>query len=127
MSQLSRQIEVEIAKNNYSIKFPNSGELMDIDLLKVQITNGRYDSFKFSLNPSFQNTALKVDAVAFFNTMVPKLKKDMTVKSFFDLEEEQLQVLVKVYEDEILPWLEEWMTVLSAPASADQGSNEKGE
>lgn len=117
---LSREIVVEVVKNNYTIKFPNTGELLDIDLLKIQITNGRYDTLKFSLNPSFQHTALKVDTVAFFNTMVPKLKKDLTVKSLFDLEEDQLMVLVKVYEDEVLPWLEEWESILRNPVSASE-------
>lgn len=123
MSNLPRQIEVAVNSNVYNVKFPNSGEIMDIELLKLQITNGRYDTLKFSINPMFQAQALKVDAVAFFNIMVPGLKKDLTTKSLFDLEEEQLNVIVKQYEDVVLPWYEEWMTVLSNPVS--QEGNQK--
>lgn len=125
MSQLSRKIDVQILENMYTVKVPNTGELMDIDLLKVQITNGRYDILKFSVNPMFQNTAAKVDAVAFLNTMVPDLKKHLNVKSFFDLEEDQMQVLVRIYEDEILPWFEEWMTALATPQSTDADKDKK--
>jgi hypothetical protein len=124
MPSLSRSIDVEIRQNIYNVKFPNSGELMDIDLLKLQITNGRYDSLKFSLNPSFQAQALKVDAVAFFNTMLPKLRTDLAVKSIFDLDEDQMLVIVKAFEDTVLPWFEEWQTVLATPVSKEETKEE---
>lgn len=120
MANLSRSIEVTINQNVYTIKYPNVGLQMDMDILRMQMSGDKYDALKFSFNPSFQRQALILDAVATFNTLIPQLRKDLTVKSMFELEREQMDVIVKAYEEEFLPWYEEWNTALNKPKSEEK-------
>lgn len=110
-----KQITLTIGSNEYVAKFPNSGQLMDMDILRAQITNEKYEYFKYSLTPSFQKTALKADMIAAFNTVIPQLKKDLNVTSLFLLEEDQMNDLIKVYTEDFLPWFEEISDVLNKP------------
>lgn len=108
MSTLSRAIEIVIKGNTYKATYPTVGQLMDIDILKLQMTNDKYDVMKFSYNASFQRRVLEAEAVATFNVLIPTLKADLTVKSMFDLSREEMDIVVKAYEDQFLPWFEEW-------------------
>jgi hypothetical protein len=110
---LSRTIDVDIKGNKYSINYPTVGQQMDMDILKLQMTSDKYDVMKFSFNPSFQRRALEADAVSTVNILIPGLRKDLTVKSMFDLSREEMDIVIKTYEEDILPWLEEWNTLLS--------------
>jgi hypothetical protein len=119
MNTPSKLLPVEIGGNSYSIKFPNTGEQMDIDLLKVQLSDGKYEALKYSVNKLLADQATVIETIATFNILIPQLKKDLNVKSMRDLELGQMNQIVKVYEDEFLPWYEEWITILKADKSED--------
>lgn len=113
MSNLNRTVTVTIGPNDYDIPFPNTGQILDIEVLKLSITRDKFEQFKFSFNPTFQKQALVAETVATFNTLIPKLKKDLAVDSMLDLPMEQMDSLVKVYQEVYLPWYEEWLTQIA--------------
>lgn len=115
MATPSRKIEICIGHNSYEVKFPNTGQLLDIELLKIQMSNNQYDTLKFSFNPVFKRQVVTIDCVATFNTLIPKLREDLNVKSMYTLEVEQMSEILKVYEEIFLPWYEEWDSILSNP------------
>ena len=104
MNTPSRTIAIQIGNNSYDVKFPNVGELIDIDVMKLRITNDKYESLKFSINPRFIASAIQAEAIATFSVLIPKLREDLTVKSFLHLKVEEAQTLVKAYTDQYLPW-----------------------
>lgn len=115
MSLPSRSIVINIGPNEYPITYPNVGKQLDIDLLKLQMSNNTYDQLRYSFNPSFVKKADQLDAVATFNILIPKLKKDITVTSLLNLESEQFEQVLSAYIDQFLPWYEEWNLALSKP------------
>lgn len=105
--------------NNYDIKYPTVGLLFDIEMMKLRLTDGRYDTLRFSYNPTFIKQADIVDTISTLSVLVPDLKKDILVRNFFDLAPDQIDVLVKVYNDQILPWLTEWDTYFKTPIASE--------
>lgn len=100
-----RKTVINVLNNEYEVKYPNTGEALDIALLKLQISE-KYDLMKFSFNPEFQKEVLKIDAMATFSILVPQLKKDLNVKSFYELEEEQMDQVIVCYVEQFLTWYE---------------------
>lgn len=103
-SLLNTTTVLNIRINEYHVKYPNTGEQIDIELLKAKIADGNYDTLRFSMNPLFQEQANKIDMIATFNILIPELKKDINVKSLFHLTEEQSDELLEVYLKQFLPW-----------------------
>lgn len=114
-TNLSRKTFVTIGPNEYEINYPNVGQQLDIEILKLQISGDKYDTMKFSYNPVFFKQIERIDAIATFSTLIPSLKKDLTVKSLLELSDEQFETITKAYSETYLPWYDEWQVKLSTP------------
>jgi hypothetical protein len=99
----------------FTIDFPNTGKMLDIELMKVQLSDGKYDTLKYSFNTVFQQQAVRIEAIATFITLIPDLKEQLNVKSMLHLEYEDMALIESMYVEQFLPWYEEWMTLLSKP------------
>lgn len=102
-------------ENTYEVKLPNTGEELDIAGLLYGYTNDRYDKYKISYLDLFQREAIKVEAMAFFWILIPKLKEDLNVKSFLQLDHEKMARLVDAYETQFFPWYEQWQAIFATP------------
>lgn len=120
-----RSITVTIQKNDYEIAYPNTGQQIDIEILKAKISDGNYDSLRFSGNPLFQEQADRIDMIATFTTLIPNLKQDMNVKSFFDLAEEESNELMEVYNEQFIPWFIEIKKSIKQAMSSKKKQEEK--
>lgn len=103
-SNFKRSVDILINKNTYTLSYPNTGQLIDIELLKAKIADGNYDVLRFSTNPLFREQADKIDMIATFNVLIPSLREDLTVKSLFELSEEEADELLNVYREQFLTW-----------------------
>lgn len=112
---MDRTVTLDIRGNIYTIDYPNTGQQIDVELLKARIADGNYEMLRLSNNPLFQDQADRIDMIATFSILIPKLKKDLNVETFFALKEEECDVLVKVYEDQFIPWFTEIKTAIRNP------------
>lgn len=117
---LPQSVFISILTNEYEVKLPNTGEELDIAILMQSITRDKYDSFKLSYSPLLQREALKVETIAYFNTLIPKLKEDLNVKSLYILKHDQMDVLIDAYLTQFLPWFEEWQAFFNKPKTEDK-------
>lgn len=115
---------LEVLKNSYQIDYPNTGSQIDIELMKARMTDGSYDTLRFSVNPIFQAQADKIDMIATFSVLVPKLKEALNVKSFFDLQEEESDVLMTAYAEQFIPFYVKIKTAIRTP-KAEQEEQER--
>ncbi|SEW37424.1 hypothetical protein [Chitinophaga arvensicola] len=113
-----RSVSIKIGSNDYTLHYPNTGQWIDIDVLKSQFSNGNYEKLKYSYDPGFLRSAITIDAVALLNVLVPKLKEDLTVKSLFMLDREKMDLVLEEYLVKVVPWLEQWEKLLSTPIAA---------
>lgn len=112
---MNRTTTLEVLNNSYTVDYPNTGNQIDIELLKAKISDGNYDTLRFSSNPLFQAQADVIDMIATFSVLAPQLKEDMNVKSFFELQEEETDVLMKVYTEQFIPWFIKIKTTIRKP------------
>lgn len=126
-SQLpSRSIKVTISNREYSIKFPNNGQFIDIERNKIDLSNGNLKNMLFG-TPSGQLAYILIEAVATFSILIPDLVKDLDVKSLLELDPYQSKQLVSAYEKHYYPWIEKWREVINAPVEQEdkEGDDEK--
>lgn len=107
-----RQINLVIEQNTYSVKFPTIGQMMDIENMKMALTNGSYaDMLRSGLKSSFYNTEM-VDTISHFWVLIPELRTDLAVKTYTELDPFLGKKMLKVYRQQFLPWYEVLMTEL---------------
>lgn len=110
-----RSVSINVGSNEYSINYPNTGQWIDIDVLKSQFSNGNYEKLKYSYDPGFLRSAITIDAVAVLSVLAPQLKEDLTVKSLFALDREKMDTVLEAYLSKVVPWFEQWEQILSKP------------
>lgn len=106
---IEREITVTYNGNKFQVKFPNVGQMIDIESLKNGLTGGKYGSFAASGVKSMYFILDMVDTIAFLTVMCPKLKKAVMDeededKDFMKMKPETLKELIGVYKKQILPW-----------------------
>lgn len=104
----------------FVVTFPNTGEMMNIELLKIQLSDGKFDTLKFSYNEMFIQQAIRIEAIATFSILLPTLKEALNVKSFLALDYEHAEIITKMYIDQFLPWYEEWLVLLNKPKEEEK-------
>lgn len=112
-------------KHDYEITYKsafNTGKLLDIEILKMQLSGDKYSVFKTSYLVSMQKQALNIDMIATFNTLIPDLKKNLTVKNFLDLDQLEFDEILKVYIEDFLPWYNDWVNFLNDPKSEEESA-----
>lgn len=108
----SNQIKVTIGQNPYEIKFPTNGQLIDIERMKIQLTNGTHKDMLFGSGNS-QQAYFLVEAIATFTILLPNLNKDLTVSNLLELNPYQSKSILEAYEKTYFPWMQEWNKVLN--------------
>lgn len=98
---MERKKNIDINGIIYTVEFPNNGSLIDIDLMKLQLSGNRYADVK----KNFPQRGKEIDMLATLVVVVPNLEKDLNV-SLFSLKPEQQAELMDAYENQLLPWFE---------------------
>lgn len=102
------QKTIKIQDNSYSLKYPTVGQMIDIKVLENQLSkgtlkdclvNGLYDDI---------DVYLAVKTIAHVSVLIPSLKKDLKVDDILNIQFDDFQELIEVFNTEIFPWLEEW-------------------
>ena len=96
----------------HTIKFPKTGELIDIENDKKLIANNNYRGFNLQDN-STSFAKMSIDTIATFQTLLPDLISNFNVKNYFEMELIDMKKLISVYAKQFLPWYNEWITILS--------------
>lgn len=114
----SKNISFRIGDNTYDVKYPNTGQMLQIESLKFALTQNGYNSLVGGDTTASQIARFTTDMIAFFTTCCPKLKKDLNVDTFSELEATSSKKLLQVYIKSIIPWLTEWEIILNTDDDA---------
>ena len=125
---IEREITVEYNGKKFQVKFPNVGQMIDIESLKNGLTGGKYGSFAASGVKSMYFILDMVDTIAFLTVMCPKLKNFITEEEdgidYTQMKPETVKTLVTVYKEQILPWYSKIMGQLYSSATNDTTEQE---
>jgi hypothetical protein len=114
----SRELKVIIGKNPYSIKLPNNGQLIDIEVNKLTVTNGMHKDLVYGSAAS-REAYLAVEAGCTFTILIPDLATDLNVKTLFNLDMLQSKSVTKAYQ-KYYDWMEEWRAALNEEEAAEK-------
>ena len=110
MTPKTKKFELEGVQ--YEITFPNVGQYLDIENMKMALTNNTYSTMLQSrLRSSFFALDL-VDSISIMYILVPSLRKDLNVKEYTELDPFMAKKLISVYQKQIKPWYDELMAEL---------------
>lgn len=126
-STLAPSVFISLLNSEYEVKLPNTGQELDVAILLQQMSNEKYESFKLSYLPSMQREAVKLETMAYFNVLIPKLKADLTVKSLYELKRDQMDALIDAYLNQFLPWFEEWQVTFNKPKATEEEAKKPDE
>lgn len=113
MKTPNKSISFSIENNEYSVLWPNNGQFIEIESMKLALTRDTYNSM-LGGNISSQYAKYTVDMIAFLSVCCPKLKKDLNVESFSELDMLSSKKILNVYIKTILPWITEWENLLNS-------------
>ncbi len=112
MTILQKNLVFKLDGNQYEIKFPNVGQYMDIENMRIGLTNGAYvDLIRTGLKSAHFQVDL-VDAISVLYVLVPNLRGDLNVTNYNDLDVFTAKKIVNVYKRDIKPWFEGLMEEL---------------
>lgn len=115
---IEREIAINYNGKKFIVKFPNVGQLMDIEALKVALTGGKYGTFAASGIKSMYFVLDMVDAISFFSVMCPRLKNFITEEDvevdYTQMNSQSIKPLVDIYKKEVAPWYNKVMSELYA-------------
>jgi len=87
-----------------SVYFPNIGQYLDIESLKLSLSANNYNQL-LSAGTVGAIWALDiVDAVAHLQVLCPGLGRDLSFNSYLDIPIQKANQIVSVYKDQFLPW-----------------------
>lgn len=112
MNSIQREIQFKIGERNFFAKFPNVGQIIDMESLKQALTNNRYGTMSASGIKSMYMALDLVDAIAFYQVCVPAVSKYFDIKNYANLELDQIKDLVDAYLNQIKPWYDELLAQL---------------
>lgn len=105
---IEREIVIDYNGKKFNIKFPNVGQMIDIESLKSALTGGKYGSFAASGIKSMYFVLDMVDTIAFLSVVCPRLKTFVAGEEdnmdYTEMKPETIKELVNIYKKKILPW-----------------------
>lgn len=107
MNAIQREIKFNIGEKNFTAKFPNVGQMIDIESLKQALTSNRYGTMSASGVKSMYIALDLVDAVAFFQVCVPTVSKHFDIKNYANLQLDEVRDIVQAYLLQIKPWFDD--------------------
>jgi len=110
----AKEISFKVLDNNYTVKYPNTGQMLQIESMKSTLTGDSYGSFMRAETTAAAIAQLTTDMIAFFTVACPQLRKDLKVDTFSELEALDNKALLKTYVKTIRPWLTEWEQILNS-------------
>lgn len=104
----------------FPVKMPNVGQFMEIENLKIALTNGLYGEM-VKQNTKLSNMNLDiVDSIANFRVLIPELKELSKITNFSEMDIFTAKSLAVVYKKQFAPWLNEIINELQTYGEDDE-------
>lgn len=95
---------LKINENDYNVKFPNVGEFIEIESMKLSFTKGRYVMMAQSDLQAHKFALDMADAISYLSILIPELKSDLGIKGWWEADTEVAKTLIKVFQKQFVPW-----------------------
>ena len=121
---IERQKKFTINGATFIAKFPNVGQLIDLESFKQALTSNRYGQMAASGVASMYQALDLVDVIAFFQVVVPEVGKRFDINNYTQMGLDEIKYIVDAYQNEIKPWFDKTMLELKGIATDNGGATE---
>lgn len=115
--ELQRQKKFNIGEKTFIANFPNIGQIIDLESLKQALTSNRYGQMVASGVASMYYALDLVDAIAFYQIVVPEVAKYFDIRNYASLSVDKAKELVDAYQNQIKPWFDATLNELKGIAT----------
>ena len=102
-----KQLDFGSKFGKYTVSFPNVGQFMEIQNLRMALTNNNYPQMCLSITKEAILNLDLIDAISTFAVLIPDLRKQFDIKNYQDLDMRIAKVLRDVYINEYFVWYDE--------------------
>lgn len=99
-----RSKDVTINGEVYTIPFPNVGQSMRIEMLKMSFSSGKYPQMIDSEVKSIIFNLELIDSISFFSVLIPDFHKKMKVENIAEMDLASAKEFIRAYKKEFYPW-----------------------
>ena len=127
--QLSEMKVVEFQGAKLNVKFPNVGEMIDIENLKTAYSGGRYGVMLASGVKSMIYAVDVIDAMAFIEIKLKAIRNMLNIpesQSMMSVDSALASELTAWYKQQIAPWYNSMMSKLYEAGNNQPSLNTKG-
>lgn len=109
---MTTELSLTVKGNNYTIKVPEIGHMIDIERLRMVLSGGYY--FEMLKNNTFtsQESLMVIDIQSTFSILCPQLMEDLQCSDLKKLSATDYKELRKAYVDKFMPWWNNWLNIL---------------
>ena len=109
---IERTKSFRIGEKQFIVKFPNVGQIIEVEALKQALTNNKYGAMAQSGIVSMYYALDFVDAIAFLQICAPDVGRYYNIQDFTSTSPEKMEMFVDVYKNQIFPWYNDIMNQL---------------
>ena len=126
---MERTKSFKIGQKQFTVKFPNVGQIIDLDAMKQALSGNRYGSMAASGLASAYYALDLIDAIAFYQIVCPEVGRYYDIKNYAEMELDKIEDLMKAWKDEIQPWFIDTMNEIRGVSkqSMEDADNTEGE
>jgi len=117
-----------IGQKQFTAKFPNVGQIIDLDAMKQALSGNRYGSMAASGLASAYYALDLIDAIAFYQIVCPEVGRYYDIRNYAEMELEQVNDLMTAWKEQIQPWYVDTMNEIRGVAkqSMEDANADKG-
>lgn len=110
---MTRTLVFKLKENSYTIEFPTQGKFLDIESLKMRLSNGVYGELQSTRTADSELALDLIDAEAYLAILIGEpLYKDLKVKAFRDLDLMDAVEIRNSFVEQVLPFIKEYRKAL---------------
>lgn len=117
---INKNKKIEVNGKQYIVEFPNVGKMIDIESMKLALTNNRYSEMAKSGVKNMYIALDIVDTVSFFKICLPELLKKTVGEDLINVSLEDVKHLILTYNKQIKPWFDDNMNQLYSEAENNE-------
>lgn len=122
---MTRNLVIQVLGNSYTVKYPTVGQILDLESAKASLSKGQYGAMIDAQTLSSLNALGCIDIIAHFQILIPELILDLKVSRIQDLDPSDFMELVRVYKNDLMPWVKEWQDEFKKSFAEAQSENIK--
>lgn len=122
---IEREKKITIGERTFIVSFPNVGQIIALESTKQALTDNRYGQMAASGVASMYYALDLVDTVAFFQVCGTDVLKHYDIRNAASVAPDKLEMFVRVYAEQIKPWLDETFKALRGLSNTSDGNGGK--